>query len=110
MTQKQTTSGPQTEVEKKNKKRESSPPSVPRCGDPDLKANYRRLIDQRFIKGHLIDWLTLEHIGLADHLWDLISIECWDQFFSIDEPIYWELTMEDMSFSELDRTIIILGQ
>lgn len=44
-----------------------------------------------------------------DEVQDLIFVQGWDQFFDIDEPKYWELTMKVMSSFKLDRTIISLG-
>lgn len=66
MGQKRTASHPQAEVEKKKKTRESSQPSSLHFGDPEQRARCRRLVDQRFIEGCLIDWPKLELIGLID--------------------------------------------
>lgn len=62
-------------------------------------------MDQRFMEGHLIDWSVLEWIGLSNKVRDLTSIKG----FAIEETTSWELTMEVMSLSKLDRTIISLS-
>lgn len=66
-------------------------------------------MDQRFVKGSRIDWPMLEIITLANEEWDLILVQDWEQFFSIDEPMYWELKMEVMSSFKLDWMIISLN-
>lgn len=58
---------PQSEAEKK-KIGESPLMEVPCFSDPEHRARYRQLMDQCFVEGCLIDWLTLERIGLADEI------------------------------------------
>lgn len=108
MGDKRTSSHLQVEPEKK-KTDESSRPVVPQFGDHEYRARYRCLIDQRFVEECKIDWSTIEKIGLADEVQDLISMQGWDLFFDIDELTYCELTMEVMSSLKLHRTIIILN-
>lgn len=61
------------------------------------------------MEGHLIDWSVLEWIGLSNKVRDLTSIKGWGLSFAIEETTSWELTMEVMSLSKLDRTIISLS-
>lgn len=88
MGQKRTTSGPQAKAENKKKTGVSSQPVVLWIRDPEHRDRYRRLVDQRFVEGRWIDWLMLDRVGLTNEVWDLIYIQGWDQFFSIDELTY----------------------
>lgn len=83
MGQKRTANGPQAEAEKKKKTRESSWPAVPRFRDPEHRDHYKRLINKKFDVGRVIDWQTVEHIGLTDEVRDLILVQGREQFFSI---------------------------
>ncbi|KAK5793530.1 hypothetical protein PVK06_034680 [Gossypium arboreum] len=44
--------------------------------------------------GRCIDWAVLEQVQLVDHVRAFITTALWDQFFSIIEPTYMELTLE----------------
>lgn len=54
------------------------------------------------------DWEALEHLDLADDVWRLVGFHSWLSIFEVDEPVYWELTLEVLSTFETDSAMVCL--